>query len=157
MSGERGQLLDETGHLWSCGRAHYLRSLGTPTGTLPVAVLCRFGHLDDQWALLDTAASWSIVGGTTAEELGEHLGATVGTRRISTRHGLLTGELRPVSVSFVANEAGTDLTIAATCLVIPDWYGPEVLGYSGCLERLRFALDPGAEPDTETFYFGPVP
>ena len=37
----------------------------------------------------------------------------------------------------------------ATWFVAPDWPGPSVIGWRGCLERMRFALDPGEE----AFYF----
>jgi hypothetical protein len=44
--------------------------------------------------------------------------------------------------------------IEATWFISPDWPGPLVLGWKGCLERLRFALDP--TPEEEWFYFGPI-
>jgi hypothetical protein len=33
---------------------------------------------------------------------------------------------------------------------VPDWPGPTVLGWRGCLDRFRWAID----PDDEVFYFG---
>lgn len=42
------------------------------------------------------------------------------------------------------------MTIEATCFTSPDWLGPNVLGWKGCLERLRFAVDPG----DESFFVG---
>jgi hypothetical protein len=33
------------------------------------------------------------------------------------------------------------------------WMHPSILGLSGCLEALRFAVD----PKTNLFYFGPLP
>jgi len=45
---------------------------------------------------------------------------------------------------------GQPLLVEATWFVSPDWPGPLVLGWKGCLERFRFALD----PNEERFYFG---
>lgn len=39
-------------------------------------------------------------------------------------------------------------------LIAPGWTGPVVLGYRGFLERLRFALDPGSQPEDAWFFFG---
>ena len=46
-------------------------------------------------------------------------------------------------------EVGGPLDLDATWFVAPDWPGPMVLGWKGCLERIRFALD----PTQEWFYF----
>ena len=67
---------------------------------------------------------------------------------MSTRLGLLTGRLERLTVTFTASE-GNNLAIEATCFITEDWHGPPVIGWKGCLERLRFAIDPG----TDTFYF----
>ena|SRR5215471_2332109 len=48
-------------------------------------------------------------------------------------------------------EQGESLNIEASVFVAADWYLGNFLGYTGFLERLRFAVDPG----TNTFYFGP--
>ena len=44
-------------------------------------------------------------------------------------------------VTFVGVEK-EELPIDATWLIIEDWPGPTVLGWRGCLERMRFAVDP---------------
>lgn len=44
---------------------------------------------------------------------------------------------------------GKSMTVEATCFVSAAWPGPLVIGWKGCLERMRFALD----PDDEFFYF----
>ena len=41
------------------------------------------------------------------------------------------------------------MRVAGTWFVSEDWPGPNVLGWKGCLERMRFALD----PSDESFYF----
>ena len=45
---------------------------------------------------------------------------------------------------------GRDLALEATFFVSADWRGPVVLGWTGCLERFRFGVD----PFKNRFYFG---
>ena len=40
----------------------------------------------------------------------------------------------------------------ATVLVSSDWQGPSIVGYTGMLDRIRFAVDPPANQ----FHFGPL-
>jgi hypothetical protein len=68
---------------------------------------------------------------------------------LSTRLGTVSGQLIRVAVTFAATE-GDPLTIDATCFVSPEWPGPMVIGWRGCLERMRFGFD----PTEETSYFG---
>jgi hypothetical protein len=49
---------------------------------------------------------------------------------------------------FEADE-GSPLAVEATWFVADGWPGPIVIGWKGCLERMRFALDPSAD----AFYF----
>ena len=53
-----------------------------------------------------------------------------------------------IPVRFAAEE-GNSLEVEATWFLSEDWIGPPVIGWKGCLERIRFALDPAEEP----FYF----
>jgi hypothetical protein len=53
-----------------------------------------------------------------------------------------------IPVEFEADE-GSPLNVEATWFVADGWPGPVVIGWKGCLERLRLALD----PDQDTFYF----
>jgi hypothetical protein len=70
---------------------------------------------------------------------------------------LVHGRLYRLNLTLLADE-GEDLTIQTTAFVPePDeaegWGDmPCILGLYGCLERLRFAVDPHTEP----FYFGPA-
>jgi hypothetical protein len=41
------------------------------------------------------------------------------------------------------------MEVDATWFIASDWPGPMVIGWRGCLERMRFALDPGHD----TFFF----
>jgi len=67
----------------------------------------------------------------------------------------LQGRLHRLSLTLLA-EAGENLGFEATAFV-PEQYEeegwgdmPSILGFYGCLERIRMAID----PVTETFYFG---
>jgi hypothetical protein len=44
-----------------------------------------------------------------------------------------------------------ELTLDASWFITDNWFGPIVIGWSGCLEGFRFALDP--TPGHEHFYF----
>lgn len=130
------------------GRAKYQSNVDEPTGPLLVAVLCRVGErADKETALVDTASPLCILPPSIALELGYALDAE-GDTRLHTRFGLLSGNLIRLPVLFVADE-GEPAEVEATWFLLPDWPGPIVIGWSGCLERMRFAFDP-REND---FYF----
>jgi hypothetical protein len=97
--------------------------------------------------LLDTASEWCVLTPTVALDLGYDL-PNEGDVRLHSRFGLLTGELIRLLVVFVADE-GQPAEIEATWFLSPDWPGPLVIGWKGCLERMRSAFDP-RESD---FYF----
>ena len=82
--------------------------------------------------------------------------ALSGTLSILFRGELVQGRLYRLTLTLLADD-GTDLPIQATAFV-PElrenepWGDlPCILGFYGCLERTRFAVD----PMTDTFYFGP--
>jgi len=119
-----------------------------PTGDLLVAVLCRVGDRPEEYAaLLDTASHWCLLPPAVARLLGCDLDAVSDTHLL-TRFGRLTGNLLRFRTFLVASE-GESVEIEATWFVCTDWPGPMVLGWRGCLERIRFGFDPGEE----IFYF----
>jgi hypothetical protein len=71
-----------------------------------------------------------------------------GDTQLLTRFGRLASQLIRFSTVLVA-QVGEDVEIEATWFVSFDWPGPMVLGWKGCLERVRSAFDPGEE----AFYF----
>jgi hypothetical protein len=113
-----------------------------------VAVPCSVGDPAlATYGLLDTAAEWCVL---SAEVVASLELKTVGEpARMETRLGRFSGSLERLSLHFQGDE-GDFLTVEATCFVSPDWPGPLVLGWKGCLERFRFALD----PREERFYSG---
>ncbi len=80
----------------------------------------------------------------------------LGQERISWRGNILAGTLHRIPITFLA-EAGEDLVFEVTAFVPrltadQEWIEgfPLILGMHGCLEFMRFAID----PTDDTFYFG---
>ncbi len=99
-------------------------------------------------AQLDTGAAWSVLNVEIARRIGV-LDAPGESLALSTRTGKVLGKLVRAPVSLVA-DAGESLDLDATFFVSPDWRRGTFLGYSGLLERIRFAVD----PYQNLFYFG---
>ncbi len=68
--------------------------------------------------------------------------AAEGDTYLQTRFGRFSGQLSRFPLFLVANE-GETAEVDATWFVSPDWPGPMVIGWKGCLERVRFGFDPG--------------
>jgi hypothetical protein len=118
------------------------------SGDLLVVVVCRVGDYPERHsALLDTASQWCILPPAIALVLGYDPEIEADTQ-LHTRFGMLTGELIRLPVFFVADE-GKPAEVEATWFLSPDWPGPIVIGWKGCLERMRFACD----PQEDSFYF----
>jgi hypothetical protein len=101
------------------------------------------------FALLDTASEWCVLPPGLATELADDLEVIVAPTHLHTRFGLITGSLGRLTVRFPAAD-GEPLAVDATCFTSESWPGPMVIGWKGCLERMRFGLD----PSEEAFYFG---
>jgi hypothetical protein len=130
------------------GRCKYRSDIEDSLGSLLVAVPCEVGEVGvADYALLDTASQWCLLPASVALAL-EYDPEGAGDTRLHTRFGLLSGELVRLSVTFLAHE-GEPAAVEATWFLSPDWPGPIVIGWKGCLERMRFAFDP-REND---FYF----
>lgn len=109
-------------------------------------------------AALDTGAPFGICPPRLARQLALDPATALEPKTMLIRGSWVTGSLHRLQISFPAEE-GEDLQIDAT-LFVPtvDWeegWGdlPCFIGMVGCLERMRFAVDPGRDQ----FYFGPVP
>jgi hypothetical protein len=134
------------------GRTSFLdRDPGSLEFTAKVFVSVRFTGLGlPVLAQLDTGAAYSTLETELAESLGLFDGeghrATLGTRQ-----GTFSGRLERVPLVLVADE-GKSLDIEATFFICRGWPGRTFIGYTGFLDRIRFALD----PLTNSFYFGAV-
>lgn len=107
------------------------------------------------FAVLDTGSPYVMVAPAIAQRLGLDPANALEQTRITHRNNLWNGGLHRIEVKFVATQGMTPV-VDATAFV-PDvsemepWGDmPSFLGLTGCLERLRFAVDPG----TDTFYVG---
>ena len=101
-------------------------------------------------ARLDPATPWVVLNA----ELNELIGFR--TKRpnveLHTVSGLMKGSLERFPITLAA-EHGKPLEIDATLFVCDDWNRGNFLGYSGFLQRFRFAVD----PLLRQFHFGPPP
>ncbi|MDE0697431.1 MAG: hypothetical protein OXH76_16540 [Boseongicola sp.] len=98
-------------------------------------------------ARLDPATPWVVLNAELTEALG--LGAQGPDARLRTAAGFMTGTLERYPIVLAAEE-GQSLQIDATIFVCSEWERGNFLGYSGLLERIRFAVD----PVSRLFYFG---
>jgi hypothetical protein len=132
------------------GRSVYGADVANGTHRLFVAVTCQIGTHPDRFdGLLDPAAEWCVLTPRIARDLSLLSDTGEGDTRLHSRFGTITGDLIRIPLIFPSVE-GEKVTVDATWFVSADWPGPLVIGWKGCLERLRFALDPG----DESFYFG---
>jgi hypothetical protein len=129
------------------GRARYYPDHWYDQHLLLVAAGCFVGDRAIN-AMIDTGSQWCLLPGELATDLGYEADAEESDTRLHSRFGTITGRLVRIPLCFRAEE-GQQVTMEATWFISADWPGPPVLGWKGCLERIRFALDPGEE----SFYF----
>lgn len=131
------------------GKLPYATDYQADPFRLLVAVTCFIEQMGEPvYALVDTASEWCLLSRSVSEELALDELFTGDPVAFSTRFGTLVGQLARVSVTFDATE-GESLTLQATCFVSEEWPGPMVIGWRGCLERMRFGFD----TVEEAFYF----
>ena len=99
--------------------------------------------------LLDTGGHFCILSPEVVEMVGDVLSGSDEEVSLITSQGRLAGGLYRHSIELLA-EDGENLDLDATVFVSPDWRGPSILGYTGVLDRVRFAVD----PRENRFYFG---
>lgn len=92
-------------------------------------------------AMLDTGSTYSVLDADIAELIGAFDEADAPLVDLATRHGLLRGSLVRRRVWLLAEE-GDSLEVEATFWVAREWRYGHFLGYTGFLQRIRFALDP---------------
>ena len=132
------------------GRTCYYTRHETPAGKLTLAVEYQVEE-HRVLSLLDTGAECGIFPADLAAVLGYDAQAEGVPTVLDTRLGRYPGHLLRIPI-FIPAAEGDGLDVDLTWVVAPGWPGPPVIGWGGCLERLRFALDP--TPGEECFYFG---
>lgn len=114
------------------GRARYDADDAIGPHDLFVSIPCRVQGLAVPLnALLDTAAEWCVLQRDVVEWLG--LDGRPEDTRLSSRFGVIDGRLERLRLVFVPAE-GEEFSLDATFFISLD-----------CLERMRFALDPGED------------
>jgi hypothetical protein len=138
---------------FTTARCRYTDADGRSGGTAKIGVKVQLGDWETPiLAILDTGADWSVLNTETAEEL--DLFAVQGEPiTLSTRFGRIAGYLVQAPVILLADD-GDSLRVDATVFISTDWptRAGTFLGYSGLLERIRFAVD----PRNNNLFFGPV-
>jgi hypothetical protein len=107
-------------------------------------------------AVMDTGGAYLIIDPALADAIGLRHDTAIHGECIAIRGCACSGAVHRLPVTVIA-AAGEALTFEATAFVpslAPGeaWVLPSFLGWQGCLERIRFAIDPGEE----VIYFGAV-
>ena len=107
-------------------------------------------------AILDTGGVYLICDPQIAELLDLDPAGGLETDRLNFRGTRIGGALFRLSLTLLAQE-GQSLELEVTAFVprlepYQLWDLPSFMGLMGCLERLRFAVDPA----TDTFHFGSI-
>jgi hypothetical protein len=105
-------------------------------------------------AVVDTGGAFLLLDPQIAASMGIERADALGFERIQIRGFVQRGTVHRVPVTLLAR-AGESLTFEATAFVpeLEDgepWPLPSYLGWQGCLDRIRFAID----PVDEVVYFG---
>lgn len=131
------------------GRIRYLTDHADEYHSLLVVVPCRLeGQSEFVYPLLDSASEWCILKPDLARSLGLDPDSGGQPIALHTRFGTIQGRLERYPLRFPAMD-GAELAIEATWFISPHWPGPNVLGWRGGLERLRYCVDPRGD----WFYF----
>lgn len=121
--------------------------------TIRILVRVSFENIFTE-AVLDTGAPYVVCAQWLARALKLDPSTALDHIRILIRGSLVSGKLFRMSLTF-PTEHGMNLALDATVFA-PDAPGqdddaiPPFIGLAGCLERMRFAID----PSEDMFYFG---
>jgi len=147
-------MLQLDGAQFTVGRSRFVDRLpGTVEGSARIYVKVVPDNLGQPvLAALDTGAPWCVFEPEIADAIGL-LDPVEVPARLRAWSGEWDGHLKRVLVTIPADDGeGESLEVEATVFVCPDWpAGMNFLGYSGLLERIRFAID----SQENFFYFGP--
>jgi hypothetical protein len=133
------------------GRSYYYPDHEERPHLLLLGVSCLVDGRISAIALLDTASQWCVLPPEISEQLGCDLTPDPVVPPLHSRFGTFLGRLERIDLEFPADD-GSPAVVSATCFVSRDWPGPVVIGWKGCLERMRFAVD----PSDDTFHFAAV-
>lgn len=106
--------------------------------------------------IVDTGAAWCVIDPSLAQPLIEAKRADyIRAIAYEIRGTRYEGALMRLDLAFQDESSGNLMVIDATVFVPElrhgeDWREPNFIGLKGCLERIRFAIDPAES----AFYFG---
>jgi hypothetical protein len=144
------------GEAFATGATLYAYRPVTSKESLPRIILpLLIGNLE-VLAFVDTGGVYLLCSPEIAWQLRLYPEDSLGALQMLFRGVSYFGHLHRIPLTFLPHE-GALLTVEVTAFVPQQHAGDEwpsefpcILGMSGCLERLRFAID----PFTDTFYFG---
>ena len=149
-------LFDSSGAEFATGQFPCFTAHATPGDRLNrLVVYVRIGHAQSP-AVVDTGGAFLVIDPQLATIVGVDPAEAITRERISIRGFVQRGTTHRLQVTLLAT-AGMSLTFEATAFV-PElehgetWPLPSYLGWQGCLDRIRFAVDPA----DEVVYFGAV-
>ena len=121
---------------------------GEPAENSKLFIEVKIGALEiPVFAMVDTGAPYCVFATEILAELGYSFDRE-NVVQLSTRKGLFWGTIHRINLTLVANE-GESLEVESTFFVPELWKG-NYIGFMGCLQRLRFAID----PSKNFFHFG---
>ena len=145
------------GEPFATGVTEYVYQPATPQDSFPRLILnVEFEGISSS-AILDTGAPYAICAPSVARRLALTPQQSLEKIRMIIRGVSVEGDLFRLAIRFVTLYGG-DMDVDATVFVLgpeseESWGDlPSFIGLSGCLERMRFAVD----PTSDSFYFGPL-
>ncbi len=148
---EKRGVLSSFGEPFATGVARFLDALpeiSEPLARIYVKLLLE-GSEVALFALLDTGGHYLVLNQEVAESIQPGLTESLGKRTLHTSRGTIRGDLYTHRVTFLAEE-GDHLDVETVLFRSPDWQGPNILGYSGGLDRFQLAIS----PNVNRWYFG---
>jgi len=145
----------EDGRPFATGMTHYLDHPTVDPARPRIVIPIWIGDVQIE-AIVDTGGLYLVCHPEVRDWESILLGDSLGTDRLRIGLDEIFGELFRLEITLVA-ECGESLTLEVTALV-PDldlegrWPLPTFLGLHGCLEFMRFAVDPAENGS----YFGRV-
>jgi len=131
------------GNIWNTGNARYLHSCNDESGNkINIGVRIKLnarGNIIES-AFLDTGCRYVVISKGICENYDIAVCEDYPIR-MSTRLGDFSGFINRFPIYFIADN-GDSLEVESTCFISEDWPGPIMIGWLGCLERMKFAIDP---------------
>jgi hypothetical protein len=150
------RLIDSSGAEFATGQFPCFTAHATPGDRLNrLFVYVRIGEAQCP-AVIDTGGAFLVVDPDLAMRVGLDRKAAIAHERVNIRGFVHHGTIHRMPLTLLAT-TGESLTFEATAFV-PElehgetWPLPSYLGWQGCLDRIRFAVDPA----DEVVYFGAV-